>query len=460
MAATGNLQAALDSSRAGDRILLAPGGVYTGQFYLRRKTGTAPILLQTDVALPARGTRMTPATAATLRLATIRSSASGPGLRTEPGASNYWIAGVTITAAPTVMQAFALVRFGDLPQSATDMPRNLVLDRVVVAGRPDLDLRRCVELHSGASAVVDSYLDECHARGADSQGIYGTNGSGPYRIENNYVEGAGMGLMFGGDDATIVGQVPSDITVRRNHFFKPLAWRGVWSVKNALELKIGKRVLFEGNVIENVWPDGQIGTALLFKSVNQGGRAPWSETSDVTVVHNLITNVSGVFNLAARPEFHPAVPMARVTIAHNVVTRVGAQSDFGGTGRFVSVSETNGVQVFRNTAVGASRFVLFLSDQKQDRIELIDNLLDGAITSDRNQPAWVPALNYHATQWVVRGNVIGTDRAGERPAHNLFLSQARVVAQPTADGLLAPLSGYGAVGADLATLRSLIAGVR
>jgi hypothetical protein len=47
-------------------------------------------------------------------------------------------------------------------------------------------------------------------------------------------------------------------------------------------------MLIEGNVIENVWPDAQAGYAVLLKSENQGGTAPWTQTTDVTVRYNVL----------------------------------------------------------------------------------------------------------------------------------------------------------------------------
>ena len=42
--------------------------------------------------------------------------------------------------------------------------------------------------------------------------------------------------------------VPSDIEIRRNHFFKPLDWLNQsWLVKNLFELKMAQDVLFEGS---------------------------------------------------------------------------------------------------------------------------------------------------------------------------------------------------------------------
>ena len=60
---------------------------------------------------------------------------------------------------------------------------------------------------------------------ADSQAIAGWNGSGPFKIENNYLEAAGENVMFGGADPKIPQLVPSDIEFRYNHCAKPVSWQ-------------------------------------------------------------------------------------------------------------------------------------------------------------------------------------------------------------------------------------------
>jgi hypothetical protein len=84
-------------------------------------------------------------------------------------------------------------------------------------------------------------------------------GACAFRTVNNYLEGAGENLMFGGADPSIPDLVPSDIEIRGNPFFKPLSWKighltyagRPWSVKNIFELKNARRVLAEGNLLEH-----------------------------------------------------------------------------------------------------------------------------------------------------------------------------------------------------------------
>ena len=59
-----------------------------------------------------------------------------------------------------------------------------------------------------------------------------------------------------------------------------------------------QRVLFEGNVLENSWVDGQIGFAVVLWSVNPYGSCTWCGTRDVTIRYNEIRNAAGGFRRA------------------------------------------------------------------------------------------------------------------------------------------------------------------
>jgi hypothetical protein len=109
--------------------------------------------------------------------------------------------------------------------------------------------------------------------------------------------------MFGGADPKVPGLVPSDITIRRNHISKPLAWKGAgWNVKNLIETKSSARVLVEENVLEGSWIDGQVGYAFVLKSTSQSNGCAPCGTSDWTIRRNLIRNVGAGFSIAGRAD--------------------------------------------------------------------------------------------------------------------------------------------------------------
>jgi len=162
-------------------------------------------------------------------------------------------------------------------------------------------VQRCVALNGGAATVQHSWLGDCHAKGYDSQAIAGWNGTGPYLIDDNHLEGAGENVMFGGAHPEIAGMVPSDITITRNYLYTPMAWKKVWTKKNLFELKNAVRVHVAGNVMNGSWTDGQVGFGVMIYSTNQGnGRCTWCRVTDVAFVDNRIVNVASGINLSAR----------------------------------------------------------------------------------------------------------------------------------------------------------------
>jgi hypothetical protein len=329
-----DLQAAVDGASRGDVILLAPGASYFGPVTLPAKPGSGWITIRTaapDGSLPSDGQRITPSYAGQLPKL-VGGGANAPVLRTASGASGYRLMGIEITAASSIGNLTSLVELGEggdyIQKTLADVPTDLVLDRVYVHGQSATNLQRCIALNSARTAIVNSWITECHGREWDTQAIAGWNGPGPYLIENNQLEGSGENIMFGGADAVIGGLTPSDITIRRNHVRKPAEWQGAWLVKNLLELKHAKRVLVEANVFENNWANGQDGVAIVLKSTNQGGTNPWAQTADVTFRYNIIRNSPQAVNIAAMPDVYTpsmiAVPATRFLFEHNLFENIGS----------------------------------------------------------------------------------------------------------------------------------------
>ena len=342
VAAGGNLQAALDSAVPGDRILLAAGATFTGNFIIRPKTGAGPtawITVTTDGSLPSEGSRVSPSQAAAFPK--IVSSGLLPAIATQGPASFWRFMGVEMTISPSITENQAIVLLGDASaaQNTLDkVPTDIVLDRVYVHGQTLVDARRCITFNTARTAIVDSYVSECHSA-FDAQAIAGTNGPGPFKIVNNYLEAAAENVAFGGADPGIPNLIPSDIEIRHNYFSKPMAWKNSqWLVKNLLELKVGRRVLIDGNVMENSWPAAQAGFAFVLWSVNQGGTCTWCVTEHITVQNNIIRNVASGFQLTAKYTT-PSGSMNHVTIRNNIVIGVNSSAVAAATSRLYQIGD-------------------------------------------------------------------------------------------------------------------------
>jgi hypothetical protein len=305
---------------------LQAGAVFRGNFRLPKKARSGWIVIRSSAAekdLPTEGVRITPAFSGVM--AKLVTPNSVPVIQAAPGAWGYRFIAIEFTVSDEVDRLRTIVAFGGAQSSRGDIPGNLILDRCYVHGHRTANVFRGLLLNSASSAIVDSHISEIHVAGHDSQAILGYNGPGPFRISNNFLEAAGENIMFGGGDPKIHGLVPSDIEIRSNHLFKPLRWRRndpeftapQWTVKNLLELKNAQRVLIEGNVLENVWPQAQGGTAVVLTPRN-GGAAPWSVVQDVVFRNNVIKNATGGLGGQSADDSQPSLPMKRIAIVNNL----------------------------------------------------------------------------------------------------------------------------------------------
>lgn len=318
-----NLQAAIDAARGGDEIVLTAGAVFKGSYTLRNRGDKGWVTIRSSGPLPEEGVRATREHVG--GMATILAPGSNQSaITTDPGAHNYFLIGLHITAAPENSQLTSLVNLSPTGRHTMDaLPRDIVIDRSYLHGNDKLELKRAVALNSAATAIVNSTLDEVHHTGSDSQAICGWTGPGPFLIQNNTLEGSGENIMFGGADPVIAGVLPRDITIRGNDITKPGSWRGRWLVKNLLELKLGQRVLIEKNTLRNNWADGQSGFAINMKTTNQDGRAPWSNTSHVTFRDNIVKDTPSAIKIASGPEGGDGIAASHFAIYRNTFENIG-----------------------------------------------------------------------------------------------------------------------------------------
>ena len=439
VAAGGNLQTALNTAQPGDVIELAAGATFTGNFTLPNKgaTSTNWIVIRPSnwASLPVAGTRMTPSLAAQLALPKILTPNTNNAILMALGAHHYRLMGLEVGVTPSNVMSYAAIALdgGSLQKTIADVPHDIVVDRMFVHGTATGTLRRCIQLNSASTAIIDSWLSDCHEKGSDSQAIAGWNGSGPFKIVNNYLEGAGENLMFGGSDPGVTNLTPSDIEIRRNHFTKPVSWKGVWTVKNLLEIKHAQRVLIEGNIFENSWTDGQNGTGIVIKSVNQNGNCTWCVTQDVNVRLNLVRNVGAGFNIAGAPDNVvpcPCIPARRVSVMDNIIANINTGPYLGDGRGFATYGTVTEVLIAHNTMMAPtnSAFVLGPSGTQQLGFTARDNLVGGGaygLLGDNFGGA--TALARYAPGGVFAGNVMILATATTMPLGNFYPTSAAAV---------------------------------
>ena len=342
-----DLQDAIDDANPGDIIELEPGAVFTGNFVLPAKENPDSrwILIRTAGAQPPEGQRIDPAVhAGSMAVIQALERKNTPAIKTDAGAGHYRFENLAIRAHQdpeefryrvyNLVELSAGKKLTTASQLLEQLPHHIVFDRVYVHGNSKIGTRRGFAFNGRHLAVINSYVTDFKERGADSQAICGWSGPGPFRIENNFLAGAGENIMFGGADAGVEDLVPSDIEIVRNHIYKPLTWREkdpayegtAWVVKNLLELKSAQRVLIEGNTFENHWGgQGQGGYSFVFTPRTSRGRNPWSVVQDVLFQHNTIRNVAQGISILGDDNNNPnEIPTNNLVIHNNLFEDLGA----------------------------------------------------------------------------------------------------------------------------------------
>ncbi len=230
LAANGNLQAAINTANPGDVITLPAGATYVGNFILPAKTNPNGLFITIKSAadswtLPGPGQRILPTYA--VRLPKIKSSNVEPALQTASNARFWLLQYLEFQATDRGFGDIITLGSGDptIQRDATQVARDLIIDHCYIHGDPISGQKRGIALNSGKTDIVDSYVSDIKAIGIETQAIAGWNGPGPYRILNNYLEGAGINFLVGGADPGIQNLVTDTIEFRRNHLAKPVTWR-------------------------------------------------------------------------------------------------------------------------------------------------------------------------------------------------------------------------------------------
>jgi len=459
----GDFQDALNKAKPGDTIELKAGEVYEGPFTLPVKSGNQFITIQSSEAakLP-EGVRVKPSDPAQERLfAKLQSSENGtPIIRTDAGAHHYRFIGIEFSTAGPQVKINDLVRLGEsnLQKTLDAVPQYIVIDRSYIHGFPAQDVQRGISLNSAHTEITNSHISDIHGKGFDTQAICGWNGPGPFKIINNYLEGAGENIMFGGSNPSIPDLVPTDILIRDNHVAKPMSWKvgdpsyggHHWSVKNLFELKNARKVVVERNLFENNWVDAQAGSAILFTVRNDEGGAPWSIVDDVTFSSNIVRNSPAALNLLGKDDLKPSQRSKKVKISNNLFTNI--------SGTFLMMSGYPDVTVSNNTHIQTGN-IMTLHGEKSERFVYENNITvrdsKGYGVKGDNSGEGTIALNLFTPDARFQGNVIAGANAREYPGSNNYpssLSEIGFVSPESGDFRLNPKSRFRGAGADFSLL--------
>ena len=430
--ANDNLQTALDQAQLGDTIVLEAGATVKGRFKLPNKTGSGWIYVVSSklASLPAAGHRVGPNDA--VNMPKIVSKPYDSALVTVANSHHFRFVGIEF--APVAGGAlYNLIVIGNNETSPETLPNHIVFDRCYVHGDPAVNDRRGILMNGAYVGVVDSYISDFQEVGADSQALLAFNTTGPLQIRNNYIEGAGENVMFGGADSREPALVPADIEIRDNHFFKPLSLLQTKNtIKNLLEFKAGQRVLVTGNVFQNNPLSGQNGFAIVITPRNNGN-APWAITSDIDFSGNTLINVGCGFNLMGLDGNHTSLMTEKILIRNNLI---GVSGLNGANGRaFQFVAGGSDYTIDHNTIINSSpppKSNVGFAESKRGKINnfvFTNNLATstawgffGTGVGEGTRP-----LNTYFSNWTFSKNVLVDRPARDYPAGNFFPAGATAV---------------------------------
>jgi hypothetical protein len=411
--------------------------VYSGNFVCKR-----PSVIQT-AGLSGSG-RIAVGTS----LGIMRSPNASPVYQTAPGVSGCVLEGV---------EAQGMVAFGTTLETSLDqLPRSGGIRRVIIRPAPGTTLKRGLSFHGIGLFSEDSHIEGVRVVKQDSQAIWISNGPGPYRIVNNYLEAASENILVGGDSVRIAGVTPADILIENNTIAKPLAWKAEtgWQVKNLLELKNAKRVVIRGNTFDGNWVDGQSGYAILFTPRNQYGDNPWSVVEDVLFERNVLRNISGGLNISGDDSNNISQRTSRITITQNKF--LISRAVMGGSGRCAQI--TRGPQVIvwtQNTCISDGTSFIYTAGGGIVTA-ITSSVFTGNIfvhntygfASDVSPTSALDTIAAYYPEVVWEGNAVGGGSVSRYPAGNMIMTVADFTAAFTnyAEGIINPtgaLAGKG-----------------
>ena len=204
-----DLQGKINSAKAGDTLVLEAGATWIGNFSLpaRSDSGWIAIRGSQEAKLPKGGQRVSPADASSMPKILTPNSTNAIGA--ADGTQGWRLVGLEIGVVPAWPNVvYQLMVFGSGTgdwnrRRPTDVVTSrIIIERCYIHGSPSQKVRRGILANAADMRIADSWIDEIHDSGFDSQAILGYDGTGPLLIENNELQASSENIMFGGSDSS------------------------------------------------------------------------------------------------------------------------------------------------------------------------------------------------------------------------------------------------------------------
>lgn len=340
-----NFQAALDRAKPGETILLEAGATFRGNFNLPRKTGNEFVTVRSsasDAQLPPAGVRLDPQRYAAV-LPKLASPNNEPTLAAFNGAHHFRFVGVEFQGTKDGVGNIVKIGSGE-ENRVEDLPHHIEFDRVFIRSVSPQGQRRGIAANGRHLKITNSHIADIKRKGDESQAIAAWATDGPIEITNNYLEAAAENILFGGA-VSVLGLIPTNCVVKNNWLNKPLSWRAEdWPVKNLFEIKNGRRIRIENNLMTNNWGSAQDGTAVVIKSTSDSGEGAVAE--DIEFIGNVVRGAGNALGINGSE----AKGGRRLTVRHNVFDDISG-AKWNGSGFFMKSSDWDGLVIENNTII-------------------------------------------------------------------------------------------------------------
>ncbi len=344
--AGGDFQAALDRARPGDTIQLQAGATFKGAFKLPKKTGAEFITIRSsasDSQLPPADTRIDPKRYADVLPKIVSDVKGEPAIFAGEGAHHFRFIGIEFL--PTIEGLYNIIQIGSTEETSIEqLPHHIEFDRVYLHGDQKVGQRRGIAANGRYIKIKNSYFSDFKREGEESQAIAVWATDGQIEIVNNYLEAAAESILFGGAENKMK-LVAADCLVKDNWMNKPLAWRNEkWVVKNFLEIKSGKKIKIENNLMTNNWAQAQEGTGVLFRTGTDSGEQAVVE--DIEFSGNIMRSSGSAINIFGGE----GKGGRNLVIRNNLFTDISAKK-YDGRGFFIKSTAFDNVLIENNTVI-------------------------------------------------------------------------------------------------------------
>lgn len=253
------------------------------------------------------------------------------------------------------------------------------------------DDSRGIQANCNQCFLEYNYFEKIHWWGSESHAISLGFSTGPYKIVHNWVEAGSAGYFSGGGPVDTRGGPANDGEIRGNFFGRDLAWRFLsaaagkspappfgcgpldgnsahdtcpfnWAIKNNLEMKLGHRLLIDGNIIDGDWADGQSGYPVLQTVRTCSGGAtcgiydpstglPVTAIDNVRFSNNWFRNSPQLIQISSRSlgagnGGGVSQPIQDLDYINNLFTNIGDTAQFGAPGNDIFQWGGSGANTF------------------------------------------------------------------------------------------------------------------